>query len=232
MAEGRGRRTGSGVSPAETVDPDRIIDAAMALIAAQGWRDVSLARVASEAGLSILPVYRLFPSKTAILCGLFRRVDEAVLAAPLDAEAGERPRDRVFDLLMRRFDALQPYRAALAALRRDLPFDPPSALAAGAGLLCSMRLMLEAAGIACNGIGGAIAVKLTAASYLAAAHTWSRDESPDLALTMAVLDRRLRGIERWLVRGLKAAPGPGAGRGTNLNGTIYLWFAALQNNKP
>jgi hypothetical protein len=26
-----------------------------------------------------------------------------------------------------------------------------------------------------------------------------RDESPDLAPTMAQLDRRLRGIERWLV---------------------------------
>jgi hypothetical protein len=104
----------------------------------------------------------------------------------------------VFDLLMRRFDALQPYRPALAALRRDLPFDPPSALAAGAALLCSMRLMLEAAGIPCHGIAGAIAVKLVAAAYLFAAQTWSRDESSDLAPTMATLDRRLRGIERFL----------------------------------
>jgi AcrR family transcriptional regulator len=197
MAEGRGR--GAGRRAARAEDPDRVIDAALALIAAQGWRAVSLAAVAGEAGLPVLQVYRLFPSRTAILCALFRRVDEAVLAAPLDVEAGERPRDRVFDLLMRRFDALQPYRAALEALRRDLPADPLTALALGGALLCSMRLMLEAAGIACNGIGGVIVVKLTAASYLAAAHTWSRDESPDLAPTMAALDRRLRGIERWLV---------------------------------
>jgi AcrR family transcriptional regulator len=190
----------SGRTPraAEAADPDRIVDAALALIASQGWRNLSLAAVASEAGLPILQVYRLFPSKTAILCGVFRRVDEAVLAAPLDAEADEKPRDRVFDLLMRRFDALQPYRSALEMLRRDLPTDPLTALALGGALLCSMRLMLEAAGIACHGIGGVIAVKATAAAYLAAAHTWSRDESPDLAPTMAALDRRLRGIERWL----------------------------------
>jgi hypothetical protein len=62
-----------------------------------------------------------------------------------------------------------------------------------------MRLTLEAGGIMCNGISGIVAVKLTAASYLAAMHTWSRDDSPDLAPTMAVLDRRLRSIERWLV---------------------------------
>jgi AcrR family transcriptional regulator len=198
MAESRGRRKASA-------DPDRIIDAMLALVAAEGWRRVSLAAVAEEAGLSVLQVHRLFPSRTAILCGFFRRIDEAALAAPLDIEADERPRDRVFDLLMRRFDALQPYRAPLAALRRDLPGDPVGALALGGALLCSMRLTLETAGIACGGIGGILAVKLTAASYLAAVHTWSRDESPDLAPTMATLDRRLRSIERWLVSARRAS---------------------------
>ena len=160
---------------------------------------MSLAAVAEETELTILQVYRLFPSRTAILCGFFRRIDEAALAAPVETEAGERPRDRVFDLLMRRFDALQPHRAPLMALRRDLPFDPLSALAAGAALLCSMRLTLETAAISSDGIGGVIAVKLVAAAYLFASQTWARDESPDLAPTMAALDRRLRGIERFLV---------------------------------
>ena len=198
MAAGRGRRAGSGAARPASADPDRIIDAAMALIAEHGWRHLSLAAAAGEAGLPILQVYRVFPSKTAILCGLLRRVDETVLATPLDTSPDEKPRDRVFDLLMRRFDALAPYRAALSALRRELPTDPLAALALGGALLCSMRLMLEAAEIPSTGIAGVLAVKLTAAAYLAAAHTWARDESPDLAPTMAVLDRRLRGIERWL----------------------------------
>jgi AcrR family transcriptional regulator len=196
MAAGRGRR-GTGGEGA-TADPDRIIDAALALIAERGWRGVSLAAVAGEAGLPILEVYRLFPSRTAILCGALRRVDAAVLATPLDMAIDEKPRDRVFDLLMRRFDALQPHRAALETLRRDLPSDPCTALAMGGSLLGSVRLMLEAAGIATHGFAGTVAVKLTAAAYLAAAQTWSRDQSPDLAPTMATLDRRLRGIERWL----------------------------------
>lgn len=192
MAQGRRRR-------ADTAAPDRIIDAMLAVVAAGGWRSVSLAAVAEEAGFSVLQVYRLFPSRTAILRGFFRRIDEAALAPPLDAEPGEKPRDRVFDLLMRRFDALQPYRVALAALRRELPGDPLSAIALGPGLLCSVRLTLEAGGIMCSGISGIVAVKLTTAAYLAAMHTWSRDDSPDLAPTMAMLDRRLRSIERWLV---------------------------------
>jgi AcrR family transcriptional regulator len=200
MAKGRSRRANSSgaarTAPAAS-DSDRIIDAALACIARQGWRRLALADIAAEAGLPILGVYRLYSSKPAILCAFFRRIDEAVLAAPLDSEPDERPRDRVFDLLMRRFDALTPYRAALEVLGRELPTDPLAALAAGAGLLRSMRWMLEAAGISGEGLGGVLAVKLTAAVYLATLRVWLRDESPDLAPTMAALDRRLRGIERW-----------------------------------
>ena len=57
-----------------------------------------------------------------------------------------------------------------------------------------------------EGIGGMVAVKLTAAAYLATARVWLRDESPDLAPTMAALDRRLRGIERWYGGGRRREP--------------------------
>ena len=51
-----------------------------------------------------------------------------------------------------------------------------------------------------------VAVKLTAAAYLATLRVWRRDESPDLAPTMAALDRRLRGIERWYSAGRRRFP--------------------------
>jgi AcrR family transcriptional regulator len=190
---GRGRN--SGASPSEA---DRIIDAALALVATEGWRQVSLAAIAAAAGLPILQVYRIFRSKQAILAALYRRVDAIVLAEPPAAEADERPRDRLFDLLMRRFDALQPYKPALDVLRRELPHDPPTALCAGVSLLRSMRWMLEAADISTSGVRGAVAVKLATAAYLSAMRVWQRDDSPDLARTMASLDARLRRIERWL----------------------------------
>lgn len=195
----RSQRAGGGSRDNDgTGDADRILDAALIRIADGGWRRLSLAAVAAEAKLPIGRLYRLFPSRVALLCGLFRRVDEAVLAVVPDLDDSERPRDRLFDVLMRRFDALSPYKSALAVLRRELPTDPPAALAAGAALLRSMRWMVEAAGIPTGGIGGAVAVKLTAVAYVAAARTWIADDSADLAPTMAVLDQRLRGFERWL----------------------------------
>jgi len=83
-------------------------------------------------------------------------------------------------------------------LGRELPTDPAAALATGARLLRSIAWMLEAAGISTDGLGGLVAVKLTTAVYLATLRVWLRDETPDLAPTMAALDRRLRSIERWL----------------------------------
>ena len=156
--------------------------------------------------MPILQLYRMYSSKSAVLYGFFRRIDEAVLANPVETAPDERPRDRVFDLLMRRFDALAPHRAAIEALGRELPLDPV-ALAAAARLFRSMRWMLEAAGIPAEGLAGILAVKLTAAAYMATMRTWLRDDSPDLAPTMAALDRRLRGIERWYGRGERGGPG-------------------------
>lgn len=123
-------------APAPTPEPvgsetDLLVNAALRLIADRGWRRLSMAAIAAEAGLPILTLYRMFSSKPAILCAFARRIDEAVLATPVDAAPDERPRDRVFDLLMRRFDALRPYRDAIEVLGRELPGDPVAALALG-----------------------------------------------------------------------------------------------------
>jgi AcrR family transcriptional regulator len=193
----RGPRRARDPAPS-AADADLIVEAALARIAVGGWRRLSLAAVAAEAELPLLRVYRAFGSKQAILCRFFGRIDETVLAEPPATEAGELPRDRVFDLLMRRFDALRPHKSALASLQRDLPSDPITALCLGVRMLRSMRWMLDAADIATDGLVGALAVRLTGAAYLSAMRIWQRDDSPDLGRTMAALDARLRRIERWL----------------------------------
>lgn len=213
MAKGRSPRVPGGAAMPPASDRDRILDAALRLIAETGWRRLSMAAVAAEAGAPLVRVYREYPSRLALLCAFYRRIDETVLALPVEAEQDERPRDRVFDLLMRRFDALGPYRGTVAVLGRELPIEPPAALAAGLRLLRSMTWVLEAAGIDTGGLRGAVAIKLTAGVYLATLRGWLRDETPDLGPTMAALDRRLRGIERWYDGRRQPRPGeaPAAG---------------------
>lgn len=168
----------------------QVIDATMELAAERGWRRVSLAEIAERAGRPLIEVYEEFPDKVAILAGFLRRIDEEVLRdAPPLAEGS--PRDRLFDVLMRRFEALLPYRPAIRAIGREAGQDPLAALYGARHFYRAMALMLEAAGIGSSGPGGAMRVNGLAAVYAYAFRTWLDDDSEDMARTMASLDRAL-----------------------------------------
>jgi AcrR family transcriptional regulator len=175
----------------------RIIDAALALAARGEWRNVGLADVAKEAGLPLLEVYAVYKSKAMILDAFLRQVDAAVLGGA-GSEESERPRDRLFDTLMRRLDALAPHKTAIRALARGTASDPLALLCGASGFLRSMAWMLEASGISAAGWRGAARTHLIAAIYLSVLRVWLEDESTDGMKTMATLDRRLRGAASWL----------------------------------
>jgi AcrR family transcriptional regulator len=190
--------------------PARIIDAALKLAGQRGWHAVSLAEIAGEAGLTVLQLYAVFRSKSAILEAFHRRIDEAVLGGAAPAE-DERPRDRLFDTMMRRFDALNPHKEAIKALARDAWSDPLATLWGVPSLGRSMAWMLESSGVSATGWQGRARANLLLGIYLSLLRVWLADDSPDMMKTMAALDRRLRQAERWL--GL-------AGRDTAQDGTI------------
>ena len=181
----------------------KVLETAMKMAAEGRWRDLSLSEIADAAKLPLAQVYPVYPSKQAILSAVFRRVDAAVLAAE-EPTAREGPaRDRLFDVLMRRFDALLPYREALATIIDAQARDPLAAACGLARLGCSMACMLEAAGLSTSGLRGALRIKALGAVYLATLRVWLRDESPDMTPTMAALDRhlgRLDGLAKRLSR--------------------------------
>ena len=101
-----------------------------ALISERGFVEVTLRDVAAAADLGLADLYRLYPDKVALAAAFMARIDAAVLAGtPRQADPEETARDRLFDVMMRRYDALQ-------ALPRGLRCDPPGGHArspAGAG---------------------------------------------------------------------------------------------------
>lgn len=187
-------RKPSRTSKSKATPRDRVIDAALKLATERGWRRLGMAEIADTAGLTLAEARSQFPSKAAILNGFRRRTDEAVLAeGPAE---GSSPRDKMFDVLMRRLDALQPHRDAVRVIVRDVACDPLAALCQGPQMLCSMARMLEAAGLNAGGIGGAVRTKGLTLIYLRTLAAWLGDDSPDLSKTMAVLDRGLARAER------------------------------------
>lgn len=185
---------------------DHLVKCALELAGTQGWRSVTLRDVAEKGEVSLDAVYRRFPDRMALLKGLGRMVDAAVLAGG-QADMDEPPRDRLFDVLMQRFDVLSAYRDGVRSVLEDLRMDPVSALAELPELALSMRWMLEAAGIPSSGVFGAVKVRALAVLYLLVLRVWVNDDSPDMALTMKELDSRLRQAEQLANTFGRAGPG-------------------------
>jgi AcrR family transcriptional regulator len=168
-----------------------IVDALMKLAAEQRFEDISISAICAEAGVSLADFRDAFPSKGAVLGGLTRKIDRAVLEHSADENSGEAPKERLFDVLMRRLDAMAPYRDALREITEYLRRDPMAAIAFNQTLVNSMRFMLEAAGIACEGGTGAIKLQGLALAWTRIVSVWLADDQPGLEKTMAELDRVL-----------------------------------------
>lgn len=173
---------------------ERLLDSALRLAADGGWRSTALAAIAADANVSLADAYAAFPTRLAILCGLLNRTVRRMLEDG-PADPADSPRDRLFDVVMRRFDAMSADKAGVEAIVRDLPQDPLTSLMLAPGFANSLSWMLEASGISPNGIGGSLRVKGLAFVYLATFRVWLEDDSLDMAKTMAALDRYLRRAE-------------------------------------
>lgn len=190
--------------------PKHIVHTALDLAVSRGWYNTSLADIAAAAKVPLAQLYAIYPSKGAIVAAFSKQIDEQMLAVAEEEEAEGSPRDRLFDVLMQRFDALKPHKAAVEAILADAGRDPPATLCALPRFMQSMAWMLEAAGINSSGCAGALRAKGLACVYLSTLRVWLNDETPDMARTMAALDKRLRYAERlaelcW--PGPRVAPG-------------------------
>jgi ubiquinone biosynthesis protein COQ9 len=184
----------------------RLVAALWQVVAAHGWHGLTMRRVAAAAGISVAELRRRCPGGPLHLLRLHGRViDGAVLEGTVAGQEGL-ARDRVFDVLMRRIDALQPHRAGILRLMRDLRRDPLLALLLLAALPRSMAWMLEAAEIDPNGPAGMLRVQGLTGVWLATLRAWREDGGADLGATMAALDRALDRAEQ-VARTIRLDPG-------------------------
>ncbi len=156
--------------------------------ALRGWADVSLVEAAQEAGLDLARVRARFPGRTAVLMRFGSQADGAALAG---AATQGTPRERLFDVLMNRFEALQAHRGGVLALLAALRTDPGTSLLLYGATLRSMVWLLEGAAVPASGLLGKLRAHGLLAIWLYALRAWERDESTDLSGTMAAVDRGL-----------------------------------------
>lgn len=174
----------------------RIIGAFMQLLAEKPIERISLTDIAKRARVSLAGLRAEFDSTLSILAAQMKEIDRAVLDGDSDM-ADEPPRDRLFDVLMRRLEALAPYKSSVRSLMRSARCNAGLALALNGLGVRSMRWMLSAAAINTSGGKGAFRAQGLALIFAQVLRVWVHDDDPGLARSMAELDRALTRGESW-----------------------------------
>lgn len=170
---------------------EKIFDAALALIEANGWDELNFAEIAAQAKVSLDQVYDVFPERNAIITAIAKQLDKETLQNIEPFSSDDTYRDKLFAVLMARFDAAAKYKKVIRQLWRH----PLLALTSAPQGMNSMLWMLEAANVDVAGAAGYVKAQMFGVFYLTAVDTWLKDDSADLAETMAYLDRGLEKLE-------------------------------------
>lgn len=165
-----------------------LVSAVFAQAGARGWRGVSVVEAAREAKLDLGRTRQRFPSKLAVLARFGTIADQAALAC---ATTTGPVKDRLFDMILRRFDVLQAHRQGVLAVLDAAVIDPALGLFLARLSRRSMVWLLEGAGISAVGLRGMLRAKGLFAVWLWAVRAWREDESADLSATMTATDTAL-----------------------------------------
>lgn len=182
---------------ATATDREKIIAGFLSLLAEKPIEQIGLAEIATEAGVSLAALRGEFSSSLAIYAAHIKAIDRAVLAEDGSDMAEEPPRERLFDVLMRRLEAMAPHREAVRSLMRSARRNPPLALALNSLAVRSQQWMLTAAAINASGPRGMVRAQGLALLFASVLRAWVRDDDAGLARTMAALDRALARGQRF-----------------------------------
>jgi len=169
----------------------------MALLAKQPIERIGLKELAEQADVTLAELRGEFGSPLAVLAAHVKELDRKVLAEVDPDMDEESPRERLFDVLMRRLELLAPHRDAVRSLLVSVRRDPPLALALNKMAVCSQQWMLTAAGIGASGPKGMIRAQGLALLFANVLRTWVEDDE-DNPLTLAALDRELARGQRFV----------------------------------
>ncbi|OYX13932.1 MAG: TetR family transcriptional regulator [Rhizobiales bacterium 32-66-8] len=172
---------------------DSCIRAFLDLVAERSFERLSVGEVAERAGVPLSQMRLAYASRDDLLDDHARAIDRQVLSEGGPADWGDEPaQERRFEILMRRLDALEPHRAAVASLLASARRNPRLAAGLLKTAVRSQRWMLAAAGLDATGLRGDVRAHGLAILFGRVVNTWLKDEDPGLSRTMAFLDEELR----------------------------------------
>jgi hypothetical protein len=177
----------------------KLAEQALSLAAETPWDKVTLSDLCAAADIGLAALAKAQVTKAHVTAHIDSLVDQAMLAVQTKVDTSQSVRDRLFDVLMGRFDAMEDQRTAWASILTAEKSDMLAGLARRARRVVSSAWALEAAGVSSGDVRGAGRAIALARILRIVENVWLED-GPELAKTMARLDQELRAGEEWVGR--------------------------------
>ena len=152
------------------------------LMAATGWVHFTLAELSESKGMPL----NTFSSRMNVWERLFNDLDQHLATVLLEGE----PRDKLFDIVMSRFEYLQPIKGTLVKATFSLLEDPLALSKVLKLVHNSLYTMIPLAGFS-----HPLKIEALILSYGYVCQTWANDESTDLSETMVAVDSLLENLQ-------------------------------------
>ena len=174
---------------------DQLIEAALKRAVQHRWHSLSMADLSSDTGIDFNEIHTVFSNRAMILKGYIHRLDHRVLDHYEEGET-DSTRDKIFDLMMRRFDEFHKDKLAIKEITKQARNEPDTLCITGCGLWHSMRKLLKTAGVRISGVHGRLRIQALSLVFAKIFRIWLEDETDEMSKTMAALDKELERAEK------------------------------------
>lgn len=165
----------------------KLCQAALDIAATEGWSGLSVDAMAKRSRVSSTVARKIFPDVYSVLPSIVELVDSGIYVSSDDGSL----RDRLFESIMSRFDAMQKNRAGISAIADAAKKDSAMASRMIFAHVRSVDRIMDAAGCGYAGLKRAAFTAALLVVHELMILKWLRDDTPDMARTMAALDDML-----------------------------------------
>ena len=176
----------------------KYIVVAFSLIEKEGWKEFSLNKLAHVTKKKIDEIKKLFPIESKILEDFTEMIDEQVIK-DIDHEelAQNSVKDNLFELIMTRFEKLNPYKGAMKIIFKELQRQPIILKKLTKKICDSMDLFLELSNAKNNYFLDIVKLNVILIIYGYTFKVWLNDDSKDMGKTMVETDKWLSKAENF-----------------------------------
>lgn len=178
---------------------EKVTDHALKLASDRAWARLTLAALCAGSDVTLSDCATLAITKADVCSHLDTRHDLLMLATTPNVDHTQSVRDRLFDVLMGRFDVMETHRTAWLSIFEGERDDALAMLARQVRRVKTATWALEAAGVSASSLRGTAQAVALARVLRRCEKSW-RGDNGDLAKTMASLDQDLRSAETWMER--------------------------------